>query len=123
MHFDPLRENRAMKDPKTNALLQQLMKCIAACEHCADACLDEEDPRSMAECIRLDRDCADICALTARFLGRDSERTPQLLQLCSAICDACHAECARHNNEHCRACAEVCAACRDACHAFEAIHN
>jgi hypothetical protein len=112
----------AMKDPQTNALLQMLMKCIAACEHCADACLDEKDPRHMANCIRLDRDCADICTLTARYLARNSARLHSAMELCISICDECHTECALHDAVHCRKCAEVCRQCRDLCREYAAVH-
>jgi len=37
--------------------------CLRACEICATACLREEDVQMMADCIRLDRSCADLCAL------------------------------------------------------------
>lgn len=44
-------------------LLDALNACVAACENCAAACLQEEDVRMTARCIALDRDCADICRL------------------------------------------------------------
>ncbi len=117
-----LPNTRNMKDPETNQLLQTLMKCITACEHCADACLDEPDPSHMKECVRLDRDCADICMLTARCIGRDSDRSHDLLRVCIVVCDACREECSRHENAHCRKCAEVCAVCHDACQEYINVH-
>ncbi|WP_317128819.1 four-helix bundle copper-binding protein [Hymenobacter elongatus] len=47
--------------------------CVAAGEHCAAAYLQEQDVDMMARCISLTRDCADICALTARLAARGSE--------------------------------------------------
>ncbi|KAA9325119.1 four-helix bundle copper-binding protein [Hymenobacter busanensis] len=97
-------------------LLQALNDCIAACEHCATACLQEQDVKMMARCISLDRDCADICALTARFVARGSEHAEHLLRECAEICRACAAECMRHQHmEHCRQCAEACRRCEEAC--------
>lgn len=52
--------------------MSALFACIAACEHCASACLREDDVAAMAECIRVDRDCADACALAARLPARAS---------------------------------------------------
>ncbi len=49
---------------QNQSLLDALNACIAACENCATACLQEQDVKMMARCISLDRDCADICALT-----------------------------------------------------------
>lgn len=98
-------------------LLDALNACIAACEHCATACLQEQNVQMMARCISLDRDCADICALTARFLARGSEHAQHLLRECAEICHACGVECAQHADhmEHCRQCAEACKQCEEAC--------
>ncbi|UYZ64885.1 four-helix bundle copper-binding protein [Hymenobacter weizhouensis] len=98
-------------------LLQALNECIAACEHCATACLQEDDVKMMVRCISLDRDCADICALTARFLARGSEHAQHLLRECAEICRACGQECEQHaaHAEHCRMCAEACRRCEEAC--------
>ena len=41
------------------------VRCAQECEHCADACLSESDVKMMAECARLDRDCAAACWLAA----------------------------------------------------------
>jgi hypothetical protein len=39
--------------------------CAVACDHCAASCLKEDDVKSMAQCIALDIDCAEICRLAA----------------------------------------------------------
>ncbi len=100
-------------------LLAALYACISSCEHCATACLSEADVKMMARCIALDRDCADICALTARFLARGSEHGPHLLRECAEICKLCGDECEQHGAHmaHCRECAEACRRCEDACRA------
>lgn len=110
-----------MKDERTNELMHILIKCITACEACADACLDEPDPGHLAACMRLDRNCADICTLTARYVARGSIHAPEALRMCIDICDACHAECSRHDHWHCRKCAQACAECRDACRAYAGV--
>ncbi|TLM88780.1 four-helix bundle copper-binding protein [Hymenobacter jeollabukensis] len=101
---------------QNQTLLQALADCVAACEHCATACLQEQDVKMMVRCIQLDRDCADICALTARFVARGSEHAQHLLRECAEICRACGNECAQHQHmEHCRQCAEACKRCEEAC--------
>ncbi|MCA8833321.1 four-helix bundle copper-binding protein [Hymenobacter pini] len=99
------------------SLLDALNACIASCEHCATACLNEQNVQMMARCISLDRDCADICALTARLLARGSEHAQHLLRECAEICKACGDECEKHaaHMEHCRECAEACRRCEEAC--------
>lgn len=103
-----------MSQPNS-ALLQSLNACVAACEHCASACLQEPDVKMMARCIALDRDCADICALTARLVARGSMLASQLLNACAEACRLCGAECAEHDIGHCQACAEACRRCANAC--------
>lgn len=100
---------------QNQSLLQALSACVAACEQCAAACLQENEVKMMARCIQVDRDCADICALTARFVARGSEHTGHLLRGCTEICRACGDECARHPMDHCQACAEACRRCEAAC--------
>ncbi len=107
-----------MKDPKTNELLDTLMKCITACETCADACLDEVNVDHMKGCIRMDRDCADICTITARFIARNSMHAPMMLEQCIALCKACEDECRKHEHAHCLKCADACHECHQRCAAY-----
>jgi hypothetical protein len=69
----------------------------------------------MANCIRLDRDCADACRVAATLMSRGSQFAQQLCALCAAICDACAKECERHEAEHCRRCASACRRCAEEC--------
>ena len=92
-----------------------LLSCAMACENCASACLREPDVAMMAECIRLDRDCADVCVLTARWLARESDSARELLQMCAKVCKACAAECAQHKAAHCQECAQACTHCAEEC--------
>jgi hypothetical protein len=106
------KDNRAVTDA--------LSRCIAACEMCADACLDEDDIKMMVPCIRLDRDCADICRLTAAYIARGSDHAQHVLKECMEICQKCHDECAQHQHDHCQQCAAACQACLEACRAYAA---
>jgi hypothetical protein len=89
--------------------------CADACDHCAAACLAEQDVKAMAECIRLDLDCADICRMAAAYMARGSDFAHALCALCADVCDACGDECAKHAHDHCQACAEACRRCADEC--------
>lgn len=88
---------------------------------CADACLTEDSVAELRRCIRLNLDCADLCATTAAILGRQTEGDPSVVKAalgaCVAACDACGTECSRHAgmHEHCRVCAEACRRCAEAC--------
>ena len=114
----PTAHNRTSRDNR--AVLDALARCAAACETCADACLAESDIAMMVPCIRLDRDCADICRLTAAFIARGSDHAAHVLKECMEICQKCHAECVNHQHEHCRQCAAACQACLEACKSYAA---
>lgn len=101
-------------------LLEKLGRCAAACENCMDSCLGEEDVKMMVKCIRLDRDCAKICALTASFVATHSDYARQIVKQCAEICRACAEECGKHEHDHCQECAQACRECVEACNSFQA---
>ncbi len=101
---------------------QQFESCIEACNGCADACdycaascLTEPDPKTMARCIALDLDCAQLCRLAAAYMARGSEFVDLACQACAEICDACADECSKHKVSHCQECAQACRRCADEC--------
>lgn len=100
---------------QNQSLLETLAACVAACENCASACLQEDNVQMMVRCIQLDRDCADICALTARLVARGSAHAEHLLPECAEICRLCGEECAQHEAEHCQQCAAACRRCEEVC--------
>ena len=106
-----------MSHEQNQGLLDALAKCAAECSHCATACLDEQDVKMLARCIKLDIDCAEICHLAASYVSRGSEHAQHILNECAEICEACAEECDKHSHmEHCRRCAEECRACAELCH-------
>lgn len=104
--------------------LQALADCATACTVCADACLSEENPASMIECVRVDLLCAAICAATTQAVAGAPEEHSSImraqLQACIEACRSCAAECEQHagHHEHCRLCAEACRRCEQACQAL-----
>lgn len=101
----------------------EAITCAAICTGCADACLAEDDPASLARCIRLNLDCADICTALSRQAMREprgiSDRFNALLRLCAETCEECAAECETHGDmhAHCAVCARSCQKCASACRA------
>lgn len=106
-----------MSHEQNQSLIEALAKCAAECSHCATACLEEQDVKMMAHCIRLDIDCAEICQLAISFVSRGSEHAQHILNECVDICTACAEECEKHAHhmDHCRRCAEACRRCAEAC--------
>jgi hypothetical protein len=95
--------------------------CAQTCTSCADACLAEDMVAQLRQCIRLNLDCADICAGTAsvsnRRTGTNEEPIRKMLDACAVACRLCAEECERHasKHEHCRICAASCRECERAC--------
>jgi hypothetical protein len=67
----------------------------------------------MVGCIALDRDCADICVLTARLVARGSAHAKHVMRECIEVCQLCQNQCAKHNDTHCQQCAAACKAWSD----------
>lgn len=75
----------------------------------------EDDVKMMAECIRLDMQCAVLCYAAAQLMSMGSAQASSICIICADLCDACAAECAKHDNEHCQECAKACKECADEC--------
>ncbi len=107
-----------MAHQQNKQLIDALNNCATECNHCATACLDEQDVKMLARCIKLDIDCADICTLIATLIARGSEHGKHLLKECAEVCNACADECEKHaamGMEHCKTCAEACRRCAEEC--------
>ncbi len=105
---------------KNQTLIDALNHCIAACNYCASECLGEEDVKMMAQCIRTDIICAEICRATAKLVAMESTSAKELVLLCQKVCSECAEECGKHQHEHCQKCAEACRKCEEACRAYAA---
>jgi hypothetical protein len=107
-----------------DALLKCIEECYACaqtCTSCADACLGEDMVKHLTQCIRLNLDCADLCAATgamaSRRTGSNIEVLRTTIEACALACRICGEECAKHAeaHEHCRICADSCRSCEQAC--------
>ncbi|MFJ7747849.1 four-helix bundle copper-binding protein [Peribacillus sp. NPDC097295] len=88
---------------------------MTACNHCFDACLKEENVKMMAECIRLDLECAEMCSYLEQALSRNTPFVSELAAACVKICESCGNECKKHDHEHCQKCAGACLTCAVEC--------
>ncbi|WP_246043309.1 four-helix bundle copper-binding protein [Tessaracoccus massiliensis] len=101
--------------------IEACFACAQCCTACGDACLAEDMVAELRHCIRLNQDCADVCAMTGALLTRQTETDREVLkkalELCMAACKACGDECEKHahHHEHCKVCAESCRRCEEAC--------
>jgi len=103
-------------DIRNQRCIDACIRCVVAVEHCAAAFLAREEP-GFAAAIAASRDCADVCALTARLLARRSGLSDALCRLCVAACEACALECEKHIDIHtpCRASVDSCRECAAQC--------
>jgi hypothetical protein len=105
------------------AAIQACYDCAQACTSCADAGLAEDMVQELRQCIRLNLDCADTCAVTATLAARRTGTSEQvireMLETSITACGLCGEESAGHaqQHEHCRICAEACRQCEQACRA------
>ncbi|HEX6000416.1 MAG TPA: four-helix bundle copper-binding protein [Hyphomicrobiaceae bacterium] len=109
--------------------IEECYACAQSCTACADACLGEDSVKDLQQCIRLNLDCADICAasgaIATRRTGSNEQIMRDMLQTCAAACEVCAGECERHASRHdyCRICADACRACEQACEdAVKSVH-
>ncbi len=100
---------------KNSELVKILNECAMACNHCADACLDEDNVSHMVDCIRTDRACAETCSTTAKLMSMSFGPLDELLKFCTRLCGACADECEKHEHAHCQHCAKACRNCQEAC--------
>lgn len=125
MHIQSMISTHPHVQGSTNDALiravEEAYDCTAACRICADACLGEAMVADLVQCIRLNLDCADVCAAAgavgARRTGSNEAVIKALLEVCAETCAACATECDKHAgmHEHCRICAEACRRCEEAC--------
>jgi hypothetical protein len=105
-------------------LTAEMRECLDNCNDCRAACLE-----TVAHClalgghhaspahIQLLLDCAEICATSAGFLARGSERHAETCDVCAEICDACAESCESMGagDETMTRCAAACRQCADSC--------
>ncbi|RUM95742.1 four-helix bundle copper-binding protein [Pseudaminobacter arsenicus] len=101
--------------------IEDCYSCAQTCTSCADACLAEPSVDTLKQCIRLNLDCADVCAATGSMASRRTGSNVPVLRAvmlaCEQACRACGDECRRHADmhEHCRVCADECMRCAESC--------
>jgi hypothetical protein len=65
--------------------------------------------------MRLCNDCADMCALTAKLVGRNGPTIAEVCKACAEVCEKCGASCKKHDDEMMKECAKSCENCATSC--------
>jgi hypothetical protein len=102
-------------DARLQACIDACNSCVQACNECYDVCCRSEQVADYAGCLKILRDCADVCALVSQMIARNSINAKFLCSICANICDACAKACGKCQNACCQKCAEICKQCADAC--------
>ena len=100
-----------------------MRSCIDECNSCRDICIE-----SISHCLSLGGkhakadhiqtliDCADLCAASAAFMLRGSERHGDVCGVCADACEACATSCDELADDEMMArCAEECRRCAGSC--------
>ncbi len=107
------------QDSEMSECIDNCSEAAQAAEMCADACIQEAS-EEMSECIRLCRDVADLTAMHARFMSRDSAFHGELAAVCADACEACREECKQFDMDECQTCAAVLEPCIESCRSMAA---
>lgn len=91
--------------------MQAMMLCMSISASCSKKCLEEGHKNTAILCA----ECADICALAARWHSCQSEFSSQMMNLCAEVCYKCGIECQKMEEKHCQECAQVCLMCAEVC--------
>ena len=101
-------------------LTDDMKSCIEACVACHEACMETtarlrmQGPGDEGQIGAL-LDCADLCRLTASFVGRDSPLHAMACALCAESCQRAARDCERLDDEGARRVAVACRGTADRC--------
>jgi hypothetical protein len=100
-------------------LIKMIQDCEATCEHMMHhVTMMVPDLEMRKKQLALLHDCADMCALTAKYIARMSVFSKQMAQLCAFVCDTCGSECAKFRDTESQDCARKCRDCARECKEF-----
>lgn len=113
----------ASSTPAMQALSEDIRRCIQDCLECANICeqtiafcLQQGGPHADPAHIRLLRDCAETCLMSAAMMSRGSIFHKQHCALCADVCRACAKSCDQVGKEaQMQSCADACRRCEQSC--------
>lgn len=101
-----------------HSLINTVQHCEITCEHMITMLRHKHDVHMRSRQLGLLHDCADICTLTAKYLGRMSYFSKVIANTCAIICKTCGDECAKFPDAESQHCAQVCHHCARECAEF-----
>lgn len=103
--------------------IENCMDCSEICEQLIQHCLGKGGIHAEARHIRILQDCVDICAVTAKFMIRESNLHHLTCQLCAEACLSCAQDCDRYSDDDImKACVQMCRMCAESCEQMSLSH-
>ncbi|GAA0440300.1 MAG: four-helix bundle copper-binding protein [Bacillota bacterium] len=99
-------------------IIKTIQHCEAVCESTIYTILQMDSSSHRNEQLRLLRDCADICTLTAKSIARNSYFAKSIASLCAQICEVCGNHCLQHPDQQSQYCGKTCLHCAQECRNF-----
>ncbi|QHZ45965.1 four-helix bundle copper-binding protein [Bacillus sp. NSP9.1] len=118
MYGHPVPYDTNVRNIQNRHVLKTVQHCEAVCEFTANYILTREDANRRKEQLRMLRDCADICTLTAKYMARHSRFAKSPASVCAKICEACGNHCLRHPDQQSQKCGQTCLQCARECREF-----
>jgi hypothetical protein len=104
--------------PSHMGVVKTVQDCEVVCEQMTTILKSKPDVQNRIRQLMLLRDCADICALTAKYIARRSPFAKHMAGLCATVCQVCGTECSRFPDAESQHCAQVCWHCAQVCQSF-----
>lgn len=115
---DPYCNHPYSKPYHQPPILMTIQDCEAMCEHMTTFLKRKKDVQSRVLQLKLLRDCADICTLTAKYIARNSGFAKCTANLCAFICEVCGKECLKFPDRESQNCGRICLNCARECRDF-----
>jgi hypothetical protein len=108
------KHDHKTQEPCAKACSDCALECAACNRHCFDLATGGDKKHALVA--RLCQDCADVCALTGKVVGRRGPVWPAMCEACARVCKACAEQCGKFpDHEQMKKCAKACSDCEKAC--------
>ena len=113
----------ASSTPMVQNMKELMQRCIQhcietanICEQTIQHCLQKGGKHADPDHLRLLRDCAESCTMSAGMMSRQSTFQAKHCRLCAEICRACAESCEQFGDDpQMKACAEACRLSESTC--------
>lgn len=111
------KKQSSAQDTSMQECLTNYLECAQICNTTLNHCLSMGGKHVESSHLKTLIACADICALSAQWMGREIQFHSDLCRICAEVCNACAQSCGSFgpDDEAMQACVKVCRTCADSC--------